>query len=80
MRPLNLCTSFVPMPAGGRDAGKHRDPISGDTFTNASKLVVLKATGDVVLKETYDMLIKPEGKMNGAYFFLPCVEIVFGAC
>ena len=53
--------------AGGADAGKHRDPMTGDTFTNASKLIVLHATGDVVLKETYEKLIKPEGRMNGGW-------------
>ena len=34
-------------------------------MTNATKLVLLKATGDVILKETYEKLIKPDGVFNG---------------
>lgn len=44
----------------------YMDPITKDVFTNASKLVLLKATGDVILKETYEKCVKPEGSYAGA--------------
>ncbi|GLI59813.1 hypothetical protein VaNZ11_001780 [Volvox africanus] len=47
------------------ESGKHMDPITKETFTNSSKLVVLTTTGDVFLKETYDKCIKPEGSYAG---------------
>ncbi|MEW5299194.1 MAG: hypothetical protein WDW36_002232 [Sanguina aurantia] len=47
------------------EEGKYMDPVTKDNFTNASKLVVLLPTGDVVLKETYEKCIKPDGKYNG---------------
>ncbi|CAL8463350.1 g2884 [Coccomyxa elongata] len=45
--------------------GYAMDPITKDTFSNASRLVVLKATGDVMLKETYKSCVQPEGMYNG---------------
>lgn len=50
-----------------KDGGVHEfeDPISGDSFTNASRLVVLKPTGDVVLRDTWKRMIKPDGQYNG---------------
>ncbi|KAK9832517.1 hypothetical protein WJX81_004354 [Elliptochloris bilobata] len=41
------------------------DPVTKDTFTNASRLVLLKPTGDVVLHETWKSCIAPEGHYNG---------------
>lgn len=41
------------------------DPVTKDTFTNKSRLVCLKPTGDVLLEETYNKLVKPEGNFNG---------------
>lgn len=41
------------------------DPLTKDALTNASKLVVLKKTGDVLLKDTYTKLVKPDGVFNG---------------
>lgn len=49
----------------GGDRNEYSDPISGDSFTNASRLVVLKPTGDVVLKDTWENVIKPEGHYEG---------------
>lgn len=43
----------------------HIDPLTRDNLTNASKLVLLKATGDVLLQDTYVKLVKPEGLYNG---------------
>ena len=54
---------FTPVPEG--ESGLHMDPVTKDTFTNTSKLVVLRPTGDVMLKETYDKCIKPEGQYKG---------------
>ncbi|DBA91103.1 hypothetical protein WJX77_006701 [Trebouxia sp. C0004] len=47
------------------DSGVFMDPVTKDNFTNASSLVVLKATGDVMLSETYKSCVKPDGKYNG---------------
>ena len=45
-------------------APRYMDPVTKDSFTNKSKLVVLKPTGDVMLEETYNKLVKPEGRFN----------------
>ncbi|GAX79246.1 hypothetical protein CEUSTIGMA_g6686.t1 [Chlamydomonas eustigma] len=47
------------------ESGLYMDPLTKDTFTNATKLVVIKTSGDVLLKETYTKLVKPEGVFNG---------------
>ncbi len=54
---------FTPVPQG--QSGRHQDPITHDTFTNKHRLVLLKATGDVMLEETYNKCVKPEGMYNG---------------
>jgi len=41
------------------------DPITKDTFTNASKLVCIKPTGDVVLSDTWKNVILPDGHYDG---------------
>lgn len=51
------------MPEG--EPGRYMDPLTKDALTNASKLVVLKKTGDVLLKDTYTKLVKPDGVFNG---------------
>jgi nitric oxide synthase-interacting protein len=43
------------------ESGHYMDPITHDTFTNASKLVVLVPTGDVLLEDTYTKCVKPDG-------------------
>lgn len=58
-----VAVRFTPVPEG--EPGKHMDPITKETFTNTSRLVVLAPTGDVMLKETYDKCVKPEGTYNG---------------
>lgn len=47
------------------DPGRYIDPITKQTFTNSSKLVVLRPLGVVLLEETYNKCIKPEGKYEG---------------
>lgn len=47
------------------EPGLYMDPITKDAFHNASKLVVIGPTGDVVTEETYNKCIKPEGHFNG---------------
>ena len=42
------------------------DPITGDALTNASSLVLIKPTGDVMLKATYEACVKPEGRWGGS--------------
>ncbi|EFJ45302.1 hypothetical protein VOLCADRAFT_106032 [Volvox carteri f. nagariensis] len=58
-----VAVRWTPVPEG--EPGKHMDPVTKETFTNSSKLVVLATTGDVVLKETYEKCIKPEGSFAG---------------
>ncbi|KXZ41849.1 hypothetical protein GPECTOR_262g667 [Gonium pectorale] len=58
-----VAVRWTPVPEG--ETGKHMDPITKETFTNTSKLVILAPTGDVVLKETYDKCIKSEGSYGG---------------
>lgn len=43
----------------------YMDPVTKDTFTNASKLVLLKPSGVVMLEETYKTCVKPEGRYEG---------------
>jgi nitric oxide synthase-interacting protein len=42
------------------------DPVTRDPLTNASALVLLRPTGDVMLKATYEACVKPEGRYGGA--------------
>ncbi len=49
----------------GRDAPFAVDPITRDPLTNASALVLIKPTGDVMLKATYDACVKPDGRLGG---------------
>lgn len=55
---------------GGRGAGASGawavDPVTGDPLTNASSLVLLKPTGDVMLKATYEACVKPDGRYGGS--------------
>jgi hypothetical protein len=54
---------FTRVPDGGPH--EHMDPVTKDVFTNSSRLVVLKPTGDVVLKETWEKCIRPDGHYGG---------------
>ncbi|KAI3437726.1 hypothetical protein D9Q98_000174 [Chlorella vulgaris] len=54
---------FTRVPDGGPN--EYMDPVTKDVFTNASRLMVLKPTGDVVLKETWERCIKPDGHYDG---------------
>jgi nitric oxide synthase-interacting protein len=54
---------FTPVPGGG--PLEYMDPISRDPFTNATRLLVIKPTGDVVSEETWRRCIKPEGNFDG---------------
>lgn len=66
-KPLKL-KELIPLkltPARGGKAHEYVDPISGDSLTNASRLVVLKPTGDVMLLETYNKVIKDDREYNG---------------
>ncbi|CAD7701384.1 unnamed protein product [Ostreobium quekettii] len=47
------------------DGGRYMDPVTRTTFTNTSKLVVLKPGGVVMLQETYEKCVKPDGKYEG---------------
>lgn len=38
-----------------------------DVFTCAHKLVCLVPTGDVVIKETYEKVLKPDGEWRGRW-------------
>ncbi|GBF93568.1 hypothetical protein Rsub_06288 [Raphidocelis subcapitata] len=54
---------FTPVPEGA--SGRYMDPVTKDTLTNASRLVVLVPTGDVMLEATYEQCVKPEGAYRG---------------
>lgn len=58
-----ISVKFTPVPEG--ETGRYMDPITKDTFTNTSRLVVIAPTGDVVLEDTYKTCIKPEGEFKG---------------
>lgn len=45
---------FTPVPEG--EPGKHMDPITKETFTNTSRLVVLAPTGWVQLRARADAM------------------------
>ncbi|KAG1658385.1 hypothetical protein FOA52_010063 [Chlamydomonas sp. UWO 241] len=61
-----IAVNFTPVPDGDGDGdAEYMDPITKDTINNFSKLVVIKTTGDVMLKDTYTKLVKPDGVFNG---------------
>lgn len=66
-RPLKMKDliplTFTRAPRG--NGNEYIDPVSGDSLTNASRLVVLKPLGDVMLLETYNRVVKREGQYNG---------------
>ncbi|KAG7667570.1 hypothetical protein Ndes2526B_g03573 [Nannochloris sp. 'desiccata'] len=51
--------NFTPVPGG--EPGEYMDPVTRDPLTNASKLILIKPTGDVVLEATWKTCIKPDG-------------------
>jgi nitric oxide synthase-interacting protein len=51
--------NFTPVPGG--EPGEYMDPVTHDALTNASKLMLIKPTGDVVLEATWKACIKPDG-------------------
>ena len=51
--------------AGAGEQGRHKCPVCGDVFSNASVLVCLKPTGSVLHRRCYDQFIKPEGTFDG---------------
>lgn len=55
---------FTPVPGGG--AGEYMDPVTRDPLTNASRLVVLKPTGDVMLESTWRACVRGDGQWAGA--------------
>ncbi|GMH43274.1 hypothetical protein BSKO_11196 [Bryopsis sp. KO-2023] len=52
-------------PAQGEKEGSYMDPITRKTLTNANTLVLLKNSGTVMLEETYNKMVKPEGRYEG---------------
>ncbi|KAK9815795.1 hypothetical protein WJX72_009551 [[Myrmecia] bisecta] len=58
-----IVVKFMRVPEG--ETGMFMDPITKDTFTNASRLVVLKPTGDVMLHDTYQRCVRPDGRYDG---------------
>ena len=53
--------------ATGNAVPLYMDPISREIFTNSSRLVVLKPTGTVMTKQSYEKCVKPEGFHEGRY-------------
>ncbi|KAL6769034.1 hypothetical protein ACKKBF_B17225 [Auxenochlorella protothecoides x Auxenochlorella symbiontica] len=66
-KPLRLrdltSVALTPLPDGA--AQEFMDPVSRDPFTNATRLMVIKPTGDVVSEETWRTCILPEGSYRG---------------
>jgi nitric oxide synthase-interacting protein len=52
-------------PVTGGEPGEYMDPVTRDPLTNASKLILIKPTGDVVLEATWKKCIKPDGAWQG---------------
>lgn len=50
---------------GAGEQGRYKCPVCGDIFSNASVLVCLKPTGNVLHKRCYDQFVKPEGAFEG---------------
>ena len=48
------------------DASKYIDPITKDELSNKDTLVVIRTSGTVMKKKTYEKLVKPDGILNGA--------------
>jgi nitric oxide synthase-interacting protein len=55
---------FTRVPGGGPN--DYMDPVTRDLLTNASRLLLLRPTGDVVLEATWRTCIRPEGRYGGA--------------
>lgn len=53
------------MRRAGTEEPRFCDPITKDVFTNVSALVLFKTTGDVVMKQTYEKCVKPDGIFDG---------------
>jgi nitric oxide synthase-interacting protein len=47
------------------ESGLYMDPVTMETLTNSTRLVVIAPTGDVVSEETYKKCIKPDGEFKG---------------
>ena len=58
-----VSVKFTPVPGG--DPHEYMDPVTRDPFTNATHLILLKPTGDVVSDETWKKCIRPDGQYNG---------------
>lgn len=58
-----VTVKFKKAPHGGQH--EYVDPVTGDSFTNASRLLVIKPTGDVILEDTWKKIIRGEGEING---------------
>lgn len=69
---------FTPVPENIKNSLKSKmtgnalplymDPISREILTNASRLVLLKPTGTVLMRSSYETCVKPEGFYEGASF------------
>lgn len=58
--------NFTPASDGDGDGeGRHMCPISMKALTKSSKLVVLRATGDVMTEEAFKTVVKPDGVYKG---------------
>ena len=54
-----------PDPSPSSSVPQYIDPVTKDALTNKDKLVALRATGDVMKRATFDMVVKPEGAFRG---------------
>ena len=61
-----VALKFTPVVEGGGEAnGRHMCPVSMRVLTKATKLVALRATGDVMTEEAFIKVVRPEGAWGG---------------
>lgn len=66
-KPLRLkdliSVKLTPAPGGG--SSEFMDPVTRDPLTNASRLILVRPTGDVVAESTWRTCLLPEGAWRG---------------
>lgn len=67
--------NFTKISVGSKE--KYIDPLTKKEMNNSSSLIVLKATGDVILEESYNVCIKPFGKYNGTSIYKLMIIIYY---
>lgn len=56
---------FTPTPCAAEGEGRFMCPLCKEAFTNVSRIVVLRSTGDALGEECYRRFVEPEGTYEG---------------